>query len=289
MWALWDGGQLVERMYGQARFAAIYLVSGLTGNLLSLIVQGDRAVSGGASGAIFGLYGALLVFLWSERRQLQPSEFRWLFWGASGFSVATIVFGFVVPGIDNAAHIGGFVSGALLGGIFARPLDESRSVPLRNRLLPGSVYLALTLWLVTHIPAPSYRWSEEALVRQEISQFLREDAAITRAWRDILEAGKRPGASFDDLAGRVDHVVADHYEQSFEQLADLPANPTLPSAATLATLRRYAEARRDASRAFADGLRAKDPKQMRDALDQARVAGQQLRQGGNPVPKAAEK
>jgi rhomboid protease GluP len=151
------------------------------------------------------------------------------------------------------------------------------------------VYLLLTLWLVTHIPAPSYRWSEEALVRQEISQFLREDAAISRAWRDILEAGKRPGASFDDLAGRVDHVVADHYEQSFEQLADLPANPTLPSAATLATLRRYAEARRDASRAFADGLRAKDPKQMRDALDQARVAGQQLSQGGNPPPKAAAK
>lgn len=51
MWALWDGGRLVERLYGPLRFVVVYFASGLAGNLLSLIVQGDRAVSGGASGA----------------------------------------------------------------------------------------------------------------------------------------------------------------------------------------------------------------------------------------------
>ena len=56
MWALWDGGRLVERLYGMRRFIAIYLISGVVGNLLSLIVRGDYAVSGGASGAIFGVY-----------------------------------------------------------------------------------------------------------------------------------------------------------------------------------------------------------------------------------------
>ena len=53
-WSLWDVGQLAERMYGRWRFLCIYIISGLAGNLVSLVVQGNSAVSGGASGAIFG-------------------------------------------------------------------------------------------------------------------------------------------------------------------------------------------------------------------------------------------
>lgn len=88
MVALWEAGQLVERLYGRFRFIVVYFVGGITGNLASLIVQGDQAVSGGASGAIFGIYGALLVCLWRERRQIHPIEFRWLFGGAVLFSAA---------------------------------------------------------------------------------------------------------------------------------------------------------------------------------------------------------
>jgi rhomboid protease GluP len=80
--ALWDSGQLVERMYGHAHFTGIYFTSGLAGNLLSLATTEGSAVSGGASGAIFGVYGALLIFLWRERANIHPHEFRWLFWGA---------------------------------------------------------------------------------------------------------------------------------------------------------------------------------------------------------------
>ena len=90
LWALWDGGQLVERMYGPARFTAIYFASGLTGNLLSLVANKGLAISGGASGAIFGIYGALLVFLWRERHNLHPRDFRWFFWGAAGFATVSL-------------------------------------------------------------------------------------------------------------------------------------------------------------------------------------------------------
>ena len=72
MWALRDVGRLVERLYGPWRFAVLYLGSGILGNLLSLVAQGNQAVSGGASRAIFGLYGGLLVFLWRERLQVRP-------------------------------------------------------------------------------------------------------------------------------------------------------------------------------------------------------------------------
>ena len=125
MFSLWDGGRLVERMYGPRRFVLIYFCSGLVGNLLSLIAQGDRAVSGGASGAIFGVFGALMVFLWHERSRLNPSEFRWLFWAALGFSVVSIGLGLQITGIDNAAHIGGLVGGTLAGAALIRPLDPA--------------------------------------------------------------------------------------------------------------------------------------------------------------------
>jgi rhomboid protease GluP len=286
MWALWDGGQLVERIYGHARFIVLYFVSGLTGNLVSLIVQGDRAVSGGASGAVFGVYGALLVFLWRERRELHPREFRWLFFGAAGFSLATIAFGFVVPGIDNAAHIAGFVAGILIGVAVARPLEAAQAVPVGSRVLAGVAYVLATAYLATHVPAPEYRWSDEVLARKEINQFLREDEVISGAWCTILEDGKRSGATFDELAGRVDHTIAAQYEQSFEQLSALHLSPTLPSAAAVEKLRRYAELRRDASRALADGLRAKDSARIRDALELARRAGQEVQGATGPGSKA---
>ena len=270
MWALWDGGQFVERMYGHGRFLTIYVASGLLGNLLSLVAHGGQAVSGGASGAIFGIYGALLVFLWRERRTIHPHEFRWLFWGAICFSAATIIFGLMITGIDNAAHIGGFVAGVLSGALLSTSLDPAQTVQTRSRLLAGGTLAVVLAVLVSLIPTPAYLWSDEVMARQEISQFLRDDAAISREWLKIIRDDKRGGATFDELAGRIDASIGDRYEESFEQLSALPNNPALPSSGSLENLRHYAEQKRDASRALADGLRTKDPAQIRRALEQAR-------------------
>lgn len=292
MWALWDGGQLVERMYGHARFTGIYFFSGLTGNLLSLVAHKGLAISGGASGAIFGIYGALLVFLWRERHNLHPHEFRWFFWGAAGFACVSFVLGLLITGIDNAAHIGGFVAGILGGVIFARPINGAEHVPshtpLRARVLAGGVFALSIVILIGRIPAPAYLWSEELLARKEIGQFLHDDAAISQAWQNILEEGKRGDISFEELAGRIDAIVSDRYEESFEQLSHIPPNPAMPSAATLATLRHYAERRRDASRALAEGLRAHKPEQIRDALEMAKQSGQPAQSDSNKVKPGQE-
>lgn len=274
MWALWDGGQLVERMYGPWRFAAIYFASGLCGNLLSLVTHGGQAVSGGASGAIFGVYGALIVFLWQARRALHPHEFRWLFWGALGFSAATIAFGLLVTGIDNAAHVGGLVSGLCGGTLLLRRFEAEPQLPRVSRLLAGGALLGALALLVTHLPEPAYRWRDEVQARREIVQFLRDDREISRTWQHLISEGQRRGASFDELAGRIDDAVGDRYEESFEQLAQLPGGSALPSAATIERLRDYAQAQRDASRELADGLRAHDPAQIRAALEKARRARQ---------------
>ena len=277
LWALWDAGQLVERMYGHARFACIYFASGLAGNLLSLVAHRGLAISGGASGAIFGLFGALLIFLWRERHNLHPKEFRWFFWGAAGFALASLVLGLLVTGIDNAAHIGGFFSGILGGIIFAQPagIIERLSPRFRRiRLLAGAAFALAIVILVSQVPVRTYRWSEEVLARKEIGEFLRDDAAITQSWQSILDKARQDGTSFEELAGRIDTSVADRYEESFELLSELPPDPALPSAATVEILRHYAERRRDASRALAEGLRANKPQQIRDALEMEKQSRQ---------------
>lgn len=270
MWALWDGGQWVERMYGPLRFTVIYFLAGLAGNLLSLVTHVGHAVSGGASGAIFGVYGALLSYLWLEREHIQRREFRWLFWGALGFSGATIVFGLLIPGIDNAAHIGGFLTG-LLAGVF---LIRAGDIGLRLRLLALIVLLSAVGVMLGKIPPPEYRWSDEKLIRREIADFLRDDAAISQEWGRLLQHGKSGNLSFDQLADRIETVVVGRYEKSFEELSDLPQDELLPSHPTLDRLQAYAAQRRDASRELVDGLRSRDERQIRDALERARKSGQ---------------
>lgn len=298
MWALWDGGRLVERLYGRWRFALVYCASGLAGNLLSLIVQGDRAISGGASGAVFGVYGALLVCLWRERRQVHPVEFRWLFGGAAAFSAATIALGLLITGIDNAAHVGGLLSGALTGVALARPLSAESPTPRRGRWLAGSVFALVVILLIAAIPAPSYRWREELQARAEIRGFLGEDQRIVERWQAILDTGRYAGASFDQqaildtdqysgalfdyLAERIEADVTREYRESFEQLSALNLDPAAPSAMTLGVLRKYAQLRGDASHSLAEGLRLHDPERISEALEMARRAPYSARGAEQP-------
>ncbi|MBS1130518.1 MAG: Rhomboid-like protein [Proteobacteria bacterium] len=273
MAALWDVGQWVERMYGTLRFAVIYLTAGLTGNLLSLVANAGAAVSGGASGAIFGIYGALLSYLWLERSSIHPGEFRWLFWAAMGFSGATIIFGLLVPGIDNAAHVGGWIAGVLMGVLLIRSEPGIVAGPQLGRWVSGLFFLFLVAVIVGQIPKPAYRWSEEKQIRGEVFEFLQEDAAITRNWDNLLWQGGKKGVSADELADAIERMVAERYDQSFEELLALPIDGNLPSAPTVEHLKLYAEQRRDASRAMVEGLRARDKTKIKKALDQARQSG----------------
>ncbi len=253
-YALWDAGQLAERMYGHARFLGIYLISGLGGNLLSLVVQGNSAVSGGASGAIFGIYAAVLVFLWRERAAIHAREFRWLFGAGSAFAVLTVVLGFVIPGIDNAAHIGGFITGLLASIIFSQTIT-ARIMPLKYSVGAVLTTILVSIFLFKNIPPPKYRWSDELLLRSQISAFLFQDQAINRSWLEIMHEGKQGKVSFDELAGKIDYSISEPYEQSFEKLSKLPLDPDLPSAMQLENILRYAEKRKEASKALAERLR----------------------------------
>lgn len=288
MWALWDVGRLIEQLFGRWRFITLYLGSGIIGNLLSLASQGNQAVSGGASGAIFSLYGALVVFLLRERRQVDPGEFRWLFGASSAFIVLALVMGFLIPGIDNAAHLGGLLAGALLSLVLARRWTRASHPPPRaTRAIAGAVLAAATAGLLLNIPAPIYRLGEELRARQAINQFLQQDQHITQQWETILGQGQKDRLSFDQLAGRIDDKVTTPYQQSFEQLSNLHLDAAAPSAQALEALRAYAAQRTDASQAMSEGLRDRDADKFRKALEAARQATGAVRGGAGPTAGAS--
>lgn len=127
MYALWVGGRLVERVYGHVGYGLLYAFAGLVGSVASALFSGDPPVASvGASGAVFGVFGALLAFLLRRRRLLPMAvlkQMRAVVLLVVGFNV---VFGFVVPGIDQAAHLGGLAGGFLAGLALAPAFAESK-------------------------------------------------------------------------------------------------------------------------------------------------------------------
>ncbi|WLR43942.1 rhomboid family intramembrane serine protease [Bacillus carboniphilus] len=117
--ALYLIGAAVERMYGSSRFIIIYLLAGIGGTLGSFAFN-SGTISAGASGAIFGCFGALLYL-----GVLKPT----LFLRTIGPNILVLiginlVFGFIVPGIDNAGHIGGLVGGFLAASMTQIPKNN---------------------------------------------------------------------------------------------------------------------------------------------------------------------
>jgi rhomboid protease GluP len=107
MVTLYAFGRLAERIFGTARFALVYLLAGLSGSLLSFALNDNPSL--GASGAIFGLFGALLAFGQLNRRvfsmTIGPSVY--------GLLIVNLILGFMMPNIDYWGHIGGLIGGYL--------------------------------------------------------------------------------------------------------------------------------------------------------------------------------
>lgn len=108
-------GNVIEKQYGPVRFLALYFLSGIGGNLCSMLFEylmGSYTYSAGASGAVFGLMGALLFLV-----LVHKGKFRQMTAGRVAFMIAFSLYaGITSEQINNAAHMGGLVSGFLLAG-----------------------------------------------------------------------------------------------------------------------------------------------------------------------------
>ena len=214
MWCLLNLGALAERVFDRLTFVVGYTLCGLAGSLASLWWQFMRhtpAVGAGASGAIFGLAGMLLSFLYLgsfpfPRQALQPT-IRSLF----AFAGYNLIFSAIIPGIDNSAHIGGLVAGAALGTILAQhsadPTDVCRR--WRNNALAG---IAVIIVAGTFALKEKYKntYSPQALAAERTQKFERAIPELEKAAQqkpDSAQAQYILGTAYLG-ANRTDQAIA---------------------------------------------------------------------------------
>ena len=110
MYALYVIGRQVEQLYGRMKYILIYFISAITGSLFTVVFSSSNTVAAGASGAIFGLLGALLYFGYSYRGYIGNSIINQVLPAI----LLNLVIGFSSPNIGNSAHIGGLIGGYLI-------------------------------------------------------------------------------------------------------------------------------------------------------------------------------
>ena len=124
--ALWQLGSLAEVLYGRGRFAAVFLLGTAAATLASVAWTPGRAV--GASGGVFAVVGALLVFGLRARGAV-PDFARRLVREMTWIVAINVLFGFTVQYVDNAAHLGGLAAGAALGAALGPAARFRRAGP----------------------------------------------------------------------------------------------------------------------------------------------------------------
>jgi len=132
MWALWVLGRTLEGVLGPVRFTALYLVSGLGGSVVAYLFT-PASHGAGASGAVFGLFAALVVVLRRMGRDISS---------VVPVIVANLIISFA-PGISLAAHVGGLVTGAIFASALAYAPRK-----IRNWVVAGTI-VGLVLFMAT--------------------------------------------------------------------------------------------------------------------------------------------
>lgn len=181
MWCLWSLGNIAERLFGKGRFLLLYILSGLGGSAASLLWH-PYIVSAGASGAVFGIAGALAAFLYLARIHLPERAAGDLLKSILIFIGFNLVFGFTMEGIDNAGHLGGLVIGALLGA----------SLRIHHAFALGAAAVAVALVAMAPLA----------------QQIARANPIVMLTEADLLRAGDETPAAIVRLEG----AVAEHPE-----------------------------------------------------------------------------
>lgn len=260
MWALWDSGRLTERLFGNGGFAALYLFGGVCGSCASMLWN-QHVISAGASGAVFGVFGALLACMTVERGSIPPATLNRLRISTSTFVVYSLFYGFVQSGVDNAAHLGGLAGGFVMGLSLVRPLNaqRSRGVNARRALL-ALMLAAVTLPTAALLTPDTSRVYRQAIALQkEVDAFSAEEKRLQAAFQNIAEQSR---ARKIDAAAALQELRANllpAWDAAVARLAGLELDRTAPARKDYELLLRYATLRRDGMTALADYLDTSDP------------------------------
>jgi rhomboid protease GluP len=238
---LFQFGQVAERLYGHASFAVAYVVAGLAGSLASALR--GTAISAGASGAVFGIIGAFGAYLIFHRKRFDQDVLKKQLANLAFLIGINVWLAFQVPGIDQAAHIGGLVTGFLVGLAL-----EAGHRPGSSRLARAALVGVLGVGGIvgaTFVMAPQGRGPSLELERGA-DEFFAAEKTIVEQWNGVVRA------QVDDAQAA--RVLADEIIPAWDkaQVAYVHAG------GNNARLLRYINMRRDAWQLMLEAVQAGD-------------------------------
>lgn len=177
MAALLCTGPTVERVYGSRRFLLLYLGAGLAGSAMSLHFSAQQATAVGASGAVFGVAGALLVAALQHRRFLPTMLSFYTLGGIGLLLLDAMLRGFGSERVDNAAHVGGLLAGCLLALILPERISGRHDARQATWRTVAAGAAALAIAAVVALTAPP--------AKVDVRNAFEAGAAMERALRDF--------------------------------------------------------------------------------------------------------
>jgi rhomboid protease GluP len=248
MYVLWQGGRFIERLLGNAGFLIVYLISGLMGALVSIAWK-PYVVSAGASGAIFGLYGALLGFLVIRHDSIPATVLQPLSRSALVFLGYNLVYGLLNTGTDVADHVGGLVGGVLCGLVVALPLTIDpmpRRVGRNLAVLFGGCILCLAA--ATRLPRP-------ADFQAEIQNFAAVEKKAIATYNSTLNDVRNKKLTDEQVADSLEKDILPPWEAEHQKLASLKGLP-VPAETLVTSLLKYMDTRKAGWSLMVQGTRA---------------------------------
>lgn len=282
MYALYSFGCMAERLYSSRVFLTIYLMAGLCGSAGTLLFS-PAAVGVGASGAIFGIMGAMIAFLVTDKTFLSQGARRQLLINFCIFGGYSLLQGFRHSGIDNAAHIGGLLTGLILGWLTGVPL---RLRNLGTGWLNGRVTAGILLVLAATgaAAASSPRLGGDYKVHLAMIQMVRElaekETKLTTYVKEITTAGKTRQITADDMqefARRMQDTYAS-FPQRLEHLR--PESQGLKTRKTL--LYTYTKQKADAAALYQQSVNTNDKSLSEEATGKVKAANELIKEMTKP-------
>lgn len=236
-------GITVERIYGHRLFTLIYFGSGMIGGALSLNYGAQHVVSVGASGAIFGIAGAMMVGMHQHRDKLPKAIGKQSIGGVAIFIIFNLLNGFANQGIDNAAHLGGLIGGCLLAYLLPDRFDMEHFVQhFQRRAIAGITFtFVATTGLAAIAPHATFDQSraiegQKAFIRG-IDGFLAASKALQQDQLDV-KAGRKTERESDDKSRA---VYAPMFRKVLIDLSQASLQPTDPRLPLLHDVKRMSE------------------------------------------------
>jgi len=264
MWVLWSVGRLTERLFGNLLYFSIYLLTGVLAGFAS-ILWNPAQLTVGASGAIFGILGAFVSYMLNRGTRVPVAIVRSYWLPTALFIAFSIVGGMIQPTIDNAAHVGGLLSGLALGWILASPLGD-KNFPVLRAFAAGTFVAVCGGTALYYLGVPGHQQTVVERYFATHDWYPPAEAENLSLWQSMSNQTATGSISDADLSLKFEQRILPFWSDAEKRLNVEDRNLSGDLKPFSLLLAKFVHLRRQWAQAIVDSTRTEDQGRVQDAL-----------------------